>query len=293
MSKRRAGTQLTREDLDREEPSEIEEKKLPAIGIQLASQETLSQRKILKARRSQPLMVNGNEADQSSTSSPFAGLLTKPLTVPGMSSSGFKFSLNAESTTSPTRVESSVDPLPFKFFLNHSREPRMSPSRVESSSDPAQPFAALTDKKKTRAIAINMSFYEHISRVFKKDSSVDLVQNCHEYIKLFSNVNATEYPPIVWTNGLDGSSAPTPVVTVSEATASPSLVSGSESASLVTNCTSAASTDASVRTEAVSTPQGKPETAGESSAGEERNGDQRTEMTDAQVQEEDHLYSKV
>lgn len=173
MSKRAATTQLTREDLDRDDSPEREEPP-PDTGLRVASQEILANRPILKARRNKALSQSISPSDpdcQTESPSPFARLLKAPLVAPSAGPVSFAF-------LSKPAAASSTQPASLPFTM--------------SSLPNGNATATGGAKKSYKEVltSLNKSLHDHITKVLATDPSLSLKKNCEEYIKFIDQLDA-------------------------------------------------------------------------------------------------------
>lgn len=224
MSKRRAATQLTRDDLDREDSPDEREQEPEYEGSGVASAEVLSKRKIITARRS----LNSSSSG-SARSSPFGSL--NLLTSTGTASGSTSSSLFASSSTSGaaaaplSAITSSSMPLAFGA-AGHKYQPlvpspltKPSASLTNGSTD-----TPVAERERDAAFyqkmrALNQSFQQHMTSHLSKDPEADYSHNCEEYINYIRKLH-TQFPIRTVTTATT-ESASEPKQTVSESQPEP------------------------------------------------------------------------
>lgn len=183
--KRQADKQLTRDDLDRldeEDSHEMTADLHVPQERQVASAEVLSQRKVVRARRSL------NTSGVSSSSSPFAGL---NLQVPQPSN---------RSPFAGLQVQQQQQQHPVLF----AGLPATSYSLPSSSSTPKRPETTsinmsngIRDQEEARERdsmyyqkldELSSSFTHHLTQCYQKGEEIDFSDNCREYIKFVERI---------------------------------------------------------------------------------------------------------
>lgn len=219
MSKRRALTQLTRDDLDREDSPERDEPSSNSFetGIQVAPAETLEKRVIRKARRS---LVSDHTGDDNVKTSPFVGLslaASKPVDSPfaAFSSSAFKVTPSGLKSNlpvpKPSAEKASVN-LPPQNGKSNGVE-GIEPEDMER--DPAY-YKKLTN--------LNKTFKKWVLDFMEKGPYYDFTPVCRDYMSFISKLD--EQFPILAANKSKQTVAQTvPPPVVQAVTAAPLLTS--------------------------------------------------------------------
>lgn len=238
MSKRRATTQLTRDDLDREDSPEREEPEYAGSGV--ASAEVLSQRKIITARRSLT-------SASSAKSSPFASInLTSTGKASGIasstsSSSSFSaLSSSAVLTPSPAAASMPTFGSTIKKYQPTTPSPLTRSDAAVTNGTRDQVVREREDIYYEKIRSLNHSFQQHMTSHLQKDPEADYSINCQEYInyliKLRKDYPIIEPEPKEKDSGVTAHTKPAaPVIT---ATSASPATSGSDLSLNVSSTTS-------------------------------------------------------
>ena len=197
MAKRRAASQLTRDDLDRLDDEQEEDTETGGEGNvsqRFASPDILSQRKMAKARRSIPTSDTavkspfaGIQLQAPSVATPFGGSNLFPF---GQQQSSMKpsfgFGLSAQKQDEAQITKSS---LPLPTLTNGMKTTVDKESEAEKNFS----FSGRSMEYWAKIERLNSSFVDHLTEYVKDHPRADFRINCEEYIKHLSKLDQ-DYP---------------------------------------------------------------------------------------------------
>lgn len=199
MAKRRAASQLTRDDLDRldnEQEEDIDTGGEGNISQRFASPDILSQRKMAKARRSIPASdtavkspFDGIQLQAPSVATPFGGSSLFPSFGQQQQTSmkpSFGFGLSTPKQDEAQVMKSS---LPLPTLTNGVKTTVDKESEAEKNFT----FSGRSMEYWAKIERLNSSFVDHLSEYVKDHPRADFRINCEEYIKHLSKLDE-DYP---------------------------------------------------------------------------------------------------